>query len=462
MYSKFSSLKFYKILIIILFIGFITPFLFGFAMTKEEEKAMLEKELKELEEKIAQYDKDITKTEAQKKTLKNQINALKSKIGQLDAQIKKSNLTIQTLGIQIKDTEESIQKTLLRIDESHQKLAEILRVMYEEDQKSLLEILITEQKLSDFFDNLMVLEVIHRKNKDLLEDIKSLKSDLENQKQNLDEEKDELGRVVKVQTLQKQQSEETKKEQEQILKMTESQYQKYLKEKQEAQKKAAEIRKRIFELVGIPDVEAPTFEEAYVLAKWAGGVTGVRAALILGLLEVESAIGKNVGQCNCAGKSSCKYPNLTYKDVMKSNQWAAFESIVAELGSNLNNTPVSCSVNGGNVQWGGAMGPAQFMPNTWLKIGYKSRVESIIGVVPADPWRVKDAFLAAALYLADWGASSQNKTSEAGAVIAYLCGTNKMTSSCKKAGGEWYKNSVMSKADQWQAWIDQGIFNGQK
>jgi len=31
-----------------------------------------------------------------------------------------------------------------------------------------------------------------------------------------------------------------------------------------------------------------------------------------------------------------------------------------------------------------------------------------------------------------------------------------MTATCNQAGGEWYRNLVMQKADQWQIWINQG------
>lgn len=453
--------SFSKIIILsVLLTALILPNFLSFAQTvSEQERAELERQLKELEQRIAQYDKDINKTEAEKRTLNNQIKSLRSKINQLDAQIKKGNLTIKDLGFQIQDTESSIDKTFLRIEDTKEDLATILRAVYEEDQRSLVEILLVEPKLSDFFDNLMALESLHQKSQALLLDIKTLKVDLEDQKQDLDVEKEEVGKVIKVQTLQKQQSEEARKEQEKVLKMTEKQYQQHVAERGEIQKKAAEIRRRILQLVGISDTDAPTFEEAYAIAAWASGITRVRTALILGLLEVESAIGRNVGQCNCAGRSSCRYPNLTYKDVMRSNQWASFEAIVSELGMNPNSTPVSCSVSGGNVQWGGAMGPAQFMPRTWLNAGYKSRVQSSGGSNPANPWKVKDAFLASALYLSDWNAASQNRTSEMGAVLAYLCGTNQMTAACRRAGGEWYRNSVMQKADQWQQWIDQGVFD---
>jgi membrane-bound lytic murein transglycosylase B len=240
--------------------------------------------------------------------------------------------------------------------------------------------------------------------------------------------------------------------------MTEAQYQQYLKEKQNLEKIAAEIRSRIIQLT-LPGLDVPKDrKELAALASWAGqNAGGVRPALILGLIEVESSLGTNVGQCNCYGLPVCRHPELTYKQVMSQKHWPAFEAIVTELGLNIKATPVSCYVNGGYVQMGGAMGPAQFMPNTWLNLGYKQKVENITGQKPANPWLARDAFLAAALYLADWGAQDQSRSSEMGAVTAYLCGTSAMTTSCRRAGGEWYTNLVMQKADQWQSWINQGL-----
>jgi len=412
-----------------------------------------------LQEEIKKLEGQIAKTEQEKKTLQNQINVLRSRTQQLELQIQQGNVMIKDLGYQIKDTEASIEQTSLKIKDSREKLAGILRVIYEEDQKGLIEILLSEASLSGFFDNLMALEVLNLKSQELLENIKDLKSSLEKQKEKLDEEKESLAQTVKVQTIQKQESETARKEQEKLRDMKETQYQQYLKEKKELEKRANEIMSRIAQLT-LPGLAVPRDpKELYELAKWAGSAAGgVRPALILGLLEVESALGVNVGQCNCAGQPVCRHPELSYKQVMRSNQWAAFEAICQELGLNPNTTPVSCYVSGGAVQMGGAMGPAQFMPTTWLnpKSDYKGRVENITGVKPANPWRARDAFLAAALYLADWNAGTQNRQSEIGAVTAYLCGTSSMTAACSRAGGEWYRNKVMEKADFWQAQINSG------
>jgi len=406
-----------------------------------EERQALEEELKKLEEQIAKYETDITKTEQEKKTLQNQIYILRKKIEKLNLQIQESNVMIKDVGLQIKDTESSIEKTSFKISSSREKLANILQSIYEEDQKSLLEILLSEAELSGFFENLMALETLNLKNQELLEDIKNLKSYLETQKQSLDEEKADVERLLKIQLLQKGESEKTKKDQEYFLRLTETQYQKYLKEKEETEKKAAEIRARIFELIGVP--EAPTFGEALEIAKYVERITGVRPALLLAVMTQESNIGKNVGQCylkNPATGDGVTSDGKPVSKVMKpSRDVEPFLQITKELGRDPYNTPVSCpipSVGG----YGGAMGPAQFIPSTWMK--YREGVKKITGKA-ADPWDIKDAFLAAALYLADYGATKQTSDAEWKAAMIYFSGST-------NTKYRFYGDSVIKIASQYE------------
>ena len=97
---------------------------------------------------------------------------------------------------------------------------------------------------------------------------------------------------------------------------------------------------------------------------------------------------------------------------------------VKDLARDPFETPVSCPMSYG---WGGAMGPAQFMPKTWGKYGYGDRVEKITGKA-SDPWDIKDAFLASALYLSDYGAAKQTYNDEFNAALSYF------------AGPSWYKS----------------------
>ena len=87
------------------------------------------------------------------------------------------------------------------------------------------------------------------------------------------------------------------------------------------------------------------------------------------------------------------------------------------------------------------MGPAQFIPTTWNL--YRGRIKSITGS-SSDPWSIRDAFLAAGLYLTDAGAGSRTRTSEKKAALAYFSGSSANTKY------SFYANSVLSIADRYE------------
>ena len=384
---------------------------------------------------------DISKTQQEKNTLKNKISSLSQKIKNLEYQISQSNLVIKDLTLQITDTSASIEKTSTKIEETKEKLAVILRTVNEEDKKSTAEILFSGETISDFFDDVVALETLNQKNEELLMNIKNLKDSLQQQKESLDGEKNDLEETVKIQGLQKEESKKTKSEQEYYLDLTEQEYQKQLKEKEETAQKAAEIRARIFELIGV--AKAPTFGEAYEIAKYVEKITGVRPALLLAVLTQESNIGKNVGQCylsNAATGMGIRTANGTQapKTMNPTRDVPRFLEITKELGRDPYNTPVSCPMSFG---WGGAMGPAQFIPSTWNI--YKDKIKAITDK-PGDPWNINDAFLAAGLYLADYGAAKQTQTAEWKAAMIYFSGST-------NTRYRFYGDSVINLAKQYDS-----------
>jgi peptidoglycan hydrolase CwlO-like protein len=409
--------------LIILFIVFISvlvlPNFFIYAQTTSNNSECKTKEecealLKEYEEQISQYEKAITTTQQEKKTLQNKISILKNKISKLNLEIKQSNLMIQDLGLQINDTEGSIEDTSSKIEDYKKQITDILRTIYKEDQKSYIEIFLEEDKISNFFNDLVALSSLDVKNQQILNEIKKLKTDLEEQKVSLDNEKEGMEKLVIQKNLQKQESQDTKSEQEQLLEETKGKEALYQKSLEETQAKAKEIRNRLFQLSGVPDTQAPTFGAAYNIAKYAESVTGVRPAFLLAVLTQESNIGKNVGKCYLPQDSA---ENKRRRIMSPTRDVPNFLKICAELGRDPYKTPVSCPMSFG---WGGAMGPAQFIPSTWMK--YRERVTAITGR-PADPWNIRDAFLAAALYLSDYGAKSQTYNGEWRAAMIYFSGS---------------------------------------
>lgn len=88
------------------------------------------------------------------------------------------------------------------------------------------------------------------------------------------------------------------------------------------------------------------------------------------------------------------------------------------------------------------MGPAQFIPSTWL--GYESEVTRITGRSPANPWNFEDAFTASAIKLARSGATSKDRAGESRAARAYISGNPSCTTSTCNS----YANTILQKAAQ--------------
>jgi len=346
---------------------------------------------------------------------------------------------IRDLSFLIQDTEKSISKTEAQIEEYRERLAVILRRLYQEKQKSTLEILLAEPRFSNFFASVVALERLNGENQKLLKNIKGLKDYLDTQKQSLDEEKEDLQNTVRIQMLQKQQNIASQQEHQKILQQTEGKEQTYQQLLSVTKQRAAEIRARIFELIGV--AVAPTFGEAVEIAKFVQSVTGVRPAFLLAVLTQESNIGKNVGQCYvtdfATGAGVVAYNGKEVDRVMHpTRDIPIFLNITKAVGRDPSRTPVSCplpDVKG----YGGAMGPAQFIPSTWVLVSPK--VEAVTGK-PADPWNIKDSFLAAGIHLRDLGA----KTSEFAAAMRYFSG-----SSWTKYE-EFYGKSVLAIADRYE------------
>jgi hypothetical protein len=140
-------------------------------------------------------------------------------------------------------------------------------------------------------------------------------------------------------------------------------------------------------------------------------------------------------------------------------QQPIFLAITKSLGLDPSQMPVSAKEWYG---WGGAMGPAQFIPSTWaLYAGYTKasgytysasadRIGALTGDTPPNPWVPQDAFMASALYLTDDGAAAQTPAAEFKAAMCYLAG-------CGNTGDkslQFYGNAVLCYELQYQENID--------
>ncbi|MBL7155292.1 MAG: lytic murein transglycosylase [Candidatus Portnoybacteria bacterium] len=403
--SKLSKIFF---LLIILAVPLITQ-----GADIDELRQDLENQIRQKQEEINQYQQKIGENQQKARTLNNEIQILEDQISQIRLEINQIDLTIQksTLNIQGIDGQINILKE--NISQKKDLLAEYIRTVALYDQETLLEVILKNEKFSDFFDEIKALESAQEEIQSVLGAVQGLKNELEGQKGELEDEREEQYRLKSLQLIQRRTVENRQGQKEDLLNKTRGEEWRYQQMIQGTEKEITFIKEQL----SLLERYHITLEEAIQDAIFAGSQTGVRPAFLLGVLEAESRLGLNVGTGTWQKDMYQCYRSLGYLTRAEKEK-NAFLQICQELGLNPDTQPVSAE------PWygcGGAMGVAQFMPTTWL--AYKERTAGLTGHRPPNPWNHQDAFTAAAIKLGDGGANQRTEIGERHAYAKYLGGS---------------------------------------
>ncbi|MBI4121684.1 MAG: lytic murein transglycosylase, partial [Candidatus Ryanbacteria bacterium] len=288
----------------------------------------------------------------------------------------------------------------------------------------------------DFLGDVDAIDTVQKSLQDSFDVLRDTKHEEEIARDEFIDKRQEQSQLRALQELERKQLEKNEAERKNLLKVTrgkESEYKKVLAQKQ---KTAASIRTQLFLLQGSPSIP---FEKAVEYAEEASQKTGVRVAFVLGVIAQESDLGRNVGQCNLPGDP----PNRKWQKIMKpSRDHEPYRRITSALGLDPDSMPLSCPMS---VGWGGAMGPAQFIPSTWEL--YQDKIARATGHNPPNPWNPEDAFMASAIYLGELGANT--RAGESKAAAKYFAGGNWNSSL-----GRAYASQVLAKVETYQGQID--------
>lgn len=399
----------------------------------EDEIANRQQQIDDIQRQIEEYQAQIETNQSQARTLETEINSLNAQIRQIELAIRSLELSINQASAEISDTELKITELENKILKHRDALAQFLKITYENDQKTLTEILLSNDNLSDFFTIINNVRVNQEKLQLTIEEIRNIKTDLEQRQESLEEKRSEFERLRGLEAIEKRSLGGTKSTKNQILKDTKGQEKKFQELVGKSKKDLEALRAQITYL----EQNGVTAEEAVKYGQLAAIATGIRPAYLIAVLEVESGLGRNVGRCNRAEDP----PEKHWQKIMHNRDYQPFLNITSKLGFNPDITAVSCPqyVNGRRYGWGGAMGAAQFIPSTWL--AYEEEVSRIVGR-PANPWNIEDAFMAAAVKLARGGATTKTRVAEVAASKAYYSGNSR----CSTAPCNSYANAIQRKA----------------
>jgi len=396
-----------------------------------DRRVMLQQQLADVEKQITTQQKILEERQKESESLSRDVAILDAKIKEAKLSIRARTISIENLSDDIGQKKQVIGDLSKRLDREKESLAQVLRKTNELDDYSVVElVLIKKQSISSFFANVNALHSVKGSLQTSLGVVSDTRDQTEMEKQNLEDKRQEQRELLELQKLEQARIMTQEKEKQTILKVSkglEKQYQQVL-----AQQKltSAQIKNELFQLQGSAAI---SFERAYTLAKKVEERLNIRSAFLLGIIATESNLGKNVGTGNW---------NV---DMHPTRDKPIFANITRELGLDPDVMPVSKKAWYG---FGGAMGPAQFIPSTWVL--YKNRISAITGNNPPNPWDTNDAFFASGLLLTDNGAKYNIRQTERLAALRYLAGWKNAT----RPAYAFYGNEVLEHADKFQKRID--------
>lgn len=393
-------------------------------------RAKLTADLAALDNEISAQQTILDTTQKQGVSLERDLAILSAQIQKTKLSIKASALTIQGIVDDIGIKNNTIGAYSDRISNEQDSLAGLMRRTNELDNYSLVEVALSDQDISNFFSDLDNFQYVEDGVSSSLDSISTAKKSTEAEKAALQEKQAEETDLRQLQLLEQSRLNSNIADKNALLKETKGQEATYQKILADKQKSAAQIRAELFTLQGSTAI---SFEKALALARLASTKTGVRPAVILGIIAEESNLGQNIGT------------GTWTVDMKNPRDTEPFKTITASLGLDPNKMPVSKKAWYG---WGGAMGPAQFIPSTWVL--YIDKIANLTGHNPPNPWDPSDAFMACAILMKENGANKGTLSAERLAALRYLAGW----ANASKKSYSFYGDDVMSLAAKYQSQID--------
>lgn len=396
----------------------------------DAQKAALQAQLNEINAQISKNQGNLSQLQTQRTSLERDVAILDAKIRDAQLAIKARDLTILQLKGGIREKELGISVLDSRVVQGQESVAQMLRETRVIDDMSLAQIALAGN-LQDLMQEIDDFQTIQRALGASFDRMAAARDDLSLRKAALEDQQSEEQDLLQLQKLQQQALKKNEKEKQNLVanaKGQEGVYQKLIATQKQT---AAQIEAELFDLRD--SKSSVTFGDMYTYAKEAAARTGVRPAIILGILSEESNLGQNIGSGNWM------------TDMHPTRDRPVFAKITAELGINPDTQPVSKKPWYG---WGGAMGPAQFIPSTWVL--YEDRIASMTGQNPPNPWTPRTAVFATAILMMDNGADAQTPAAERLAALRYLAGWKNAT----KPAYAFYGDDVMELAAKFQSQIE--------
>jgi murein DD-endopeptidase MepM/ murein hydrolase activator NlpD len=172
-------------------------FSYAFAQSSELEK--LQKDITDrgnrlaaIEAEIAKYETELKEVGAERKTLQTAINQLSLERKKIQAEISKTENLISSTDLEINKLILEISRTEEDIAENERAIAQIIRSEYQSDDETMIELLLKNDRLSDFWSVLEAQEAIRSSMTEKVLTLGELKATLEEKREESTEKRTDL------------------------------------------------------------------------------------------------------------------------------------------------------------------------------------------------------------------------------------------------------------------------------
>jgi murein DD-endopeptidase MepM/ murein hydrolase activator NlpD len=154
-------------------------------------------QMEDIEDKQEAYKQAIKQKQAEKASLNNQMAILENRVAKAELDIESAAIDIDRTNLEIKKVGLEIEDKDKKIIQEKEHIEAILRLMYKEDGKTALEIILLNDSLTDFINQVKYLEDINKEIGSSVDKLKQYKEELEAEEAVLAGKKQDLEKLKK-------------------------------------------------------------------------------------------------------------------------------------------------------------------------------------------------------------------------------------------------------------------------
>lgn len=192
-FPAFERRTFGAALIALACFGLVLSGSFGASAAQEDVAVIIDSLKKEIEEKKSEaarlqsqmksYEQAIEEKRREAVSVAGQLAITENRVAKLKLDIEATELQIEATDLEIRDLDGQIAEKTLKIIRQREMLGGFLRALHRSDRRTAIDILLTEETLADFFNDVRFLEESQREVRQALETVRTLRTELEDRKE---------------------------------------------------------------------------------------------------------------------------------------------------------------------------------------------------------------------------------------------------------------------------------------